>query len=121
MILAALSVLLFFFLMIRRPPRSTLFPYTTLFRSRYASLLHDFGKVGVREQVLVKEKKLYPLQLETLRNRFEFAMKTAENDSNKRKLDYLLRHGAEAYKAFGKRADEQLRQHLDKEQKDFAF
>src|SRR3712207_7510273 len=26
-------VLLFFFLMIRRPPRSTLFPYTTLFRS----------------------------------------------------------------------------------------
>src|SRR5437899_8009372 len=28
------SVLLFFFLMIRRPPRSTLFPYTTLFRSK---------------------------------------------------------------------------------------
>src|SRR5258708_3247616 len=30
-----LSYLLFFFLMIRRPPRSTLFPYTTLFRSRW--------------------------------------------------------------------------------------
>src|SRR6266478_7312594 len=29
-----LDVLFFFFLMIRRPPRSTLFPYTTLFRSR---------------------------------------------------------------------------------------
>src|SRR2546422_5214071 len=29
-----LSFFLFFFLMIRRPPRSTLFPYTTLFRSR---------------------------------------------------------------------------------------
>src|SRR3712207_9038049 len=28
-----LSVMFFFFLMIRRPPRSTLFPYTTLFRS----------------------------------------------------------------------------------------
>src|SRR5437762_13922331 len=28
-----LAFLLFFFLMIRRPPRSTLFPYTTLFRS----------------------------------------------------------------------------------------
>src|SRR5215475_15599361 len=27
----------FFFLMIRRPPRSTLFPYTTLFRSRHAA------------------------------------------------------------------------------------
>src|SRR3989475_9231507 len=30
----SISFLLFFFLMIRRPPRSTLFPYTTLFRSR---------------------------------------------------------------------------------------
>src|SRR6266567_7217761 len=29
-----LLIVLFFFLMIRRPPRSTLFPYTTLFRSR---------------------------------------------------------------------------------------
>src|SRR2546422_3159992 len=28
----------FFFLMIRRPPRSTLFPYTTLFRSRLPDL-----------------------------------------------------------------------------------
>src|SRR6202021_2695203 len=28
------SIIVFFFLMIRRPPRSTLFPYTTLFRSR---------------------------------------------------------------------------------------
>src|SRR6266481_8642500 len=31
-----LAFLVFFFLMIRRPPRSTLFPYTTLFRSRRA-------------------------------------------------------------------------------------
>src|SRR3712207_8044677 len=31
----------FFFLMIRRPPRSTLFPYTTLFRSRLAHLLQQ--------------------------------------------------------------------------------
>src|SRR5438034_9620267 len=33
-ILHSYHVLFFFFLMIRRPPRSTLFPYTTLFRSR---------------------------------------------------------------------------------------
>src|SRR5256885_11395951 len=32
----SLVFLFFFFLMIRRPPRSTLFPYTTLFRSRGA-------------------------------------------------------------------------------------
>src|SRR6185503_21326779 len=34
--------LFFFFLMIRRPPRSTLFPYTTLFRSE-AVLPHEIG------------------------------------------------------------------------------
>jgi HD-GYP domain-containing protein (c-di-GMP phosphodiesterase class II) len=36
---------------------------------RYASLLHDFGKVGVREQVLVKAKKLDPSQLELVLQR----------------------------------------------------
>src|SRR6266516_6374156 len=39
MLLCAVSIVFFFFLMIRRPPRSTLFPYTTLFRSRGAELL----------------------------------------------------------------------------------
>src|SRR2546430_3321678 len=34
---SACAFFLFFFLMIRRPPRSTLFPYTTLFRSRKRS------------------------------------------------------------------------------------
>src|SRR5437764_5528527 len=33
--------LFFFFLMIRRPPRSTLFPYTTLFRSRESQAVRD--------------------------------------------------------------------------------
>src|SRR2546429_7117702 len=38
----------FFFLMIRRPPRSTLFPYTTLFRSAYA-VVGVGGDVGAVE------------------------------------------------------------------------
>src|SRR3712207_8692754 len=41
-----MSNLFFFFLMIRRPPRSTLFPYTTLFRSAVGDLA-----VGVLEVV----------------------------------------------------------------------
>src|SRR3712207_7694441 len=40
-------IVLFFFLMIRRPPRSTLFPYTTLFRSSVARLELVAGQVGV--------------------------------------------------------------------------
>src|SRR5204863_3814106 len=40
-------VLLFFFFMIRRPPRSTLFPYTTLFRSVAQRLAPQRGERGV--------------------------------------------------------------------------
>jgi response regulator RpfG family c-di-GMP phosphodiesterase len=44
----------------------------------YASLLHDFGKIGVREQVLVKAKKLYPYDLELIRGRFALAVRSLE-------------------------------------------
>src|SRR3712207_8640584 len=37
----------FFFLMIRRPPRSTLFPYTTLFRSELRGISDPFGHTAV--------------------------------------------------------------------------
>src|SRR5258708_40310745 len=37
----------FFFLMIRRPPRSTLFPYTTLFRSDFDLISNDYEKTTV--------------------------------------------------------------------------
>src|SRR5947207_15610326 len=39
-------LLIFFFLILRRPPRSTLFPYTTLFRSRLLATLVDALGVG---------------------------------------------------------------------------
>src|SRR5437868_15228820 len=47
------SISFFFFLMIRRPPRSTLFPYTTLFRSeqRGGRVRPDPARCGVREGV----------------------------------------------------------------------
>src|SRR5438445_8186900 len=41
-----ISFLFFFFLMIRRPPRSTLFPYTTLFRSVWAGCNRKVDLVG---------------------------------------------------------------------------
>jgi HD-GYP domain-containing protein (c-di-GMP phosphodiesterase class II) len=88
---------------------------------RYASLLHDFGKVGVREQVLVKEKKLYPMQLETIRGRFEYVMKNVENEANRRKIDYLLQHGRDGYDDFVAQVDAEAAAQIVKLQKDFAF
>src|SRR2546427_3396066 len=46
--MARLYLLNFFFLMIRRPPRSTLFPYTTLFRSREDELEQRAGEARAR-------------------------------------------------------------------------
>src|SRR5258708_20676249 len=40
------NIFIFFFLMIRRPPRSTLFPYTTLFRSQQCCHLHIARGIG---------------------------------------------------------------------------
>jgi HD-GYP domain-containing protein (c-di-GMP phosphodiesterase class II) len=45
---------------------------------RYACLLHDFGKVGVREHILVKAKKLVPGQLEVIQSRFEFIERSVQ-------------------------------------------
>jgi HD-GYP domain-containing protein (c-di-GMP phosphodiesterase class II) len=60
----------------------------------YASLLHDFGKIGVREQVLVKAKKLYPHELDAIRSRFDFVGKSLEVDVLARKLE-LVRMGSD--------------------------
>lgn len=57
---------------------------------RYAALLHDFGKVGVREEVLVKAKKLQPLQLELVRQRFDYIRKEVEASMVRRKLQVFL-------------------------------
>jgi HD-GYP domain-containing protein (c-di-GMP phosphodiesterase class II) len=57
----------------------------------YASLLHDFGKIGVREHVLVKAKKLYPHDLELIRQRFDFVIRSIEAEVLERKLQAALR------------------------------
>ncbi len=75
------------------PYQNTKFSRRDLQELQYASLLHDFGKIGVREQVLVKAKKLYPHQSASIRTRIEFAIRTAENAVLTRKLE-LMQRGA---------------------------
>src|SRR3989449_10045941 len=52
--------LFFFFLMIRRPPRSTLFPYTTLFRSKKSAGMISIGLLASHMLLrIVLERKYY--------------------------------------------------------------
>src|SRR2546422_6672833 len=44
------TIAIFFFLMIRRPPRSTLFPYTTLFRSHQHEQLDDAQHAQIEQR-----------------------------------------------------------------------
>lgn len=60
---------------------------------RYAALLHDFGKVGVREQVLVKAHKLHPWQLARIEERFNQALLAAQ-------LELLEEHRGDRGRAF---------------------
>ncbi len=59
----------------------------------YAGLLHDFGKVGVREQVLVKAKKLYEPEREMLLSRFDLIRRSIEADLLRRKFELAQRIG----------------------------
>jgi HD-GYP domain-containing protein (c-di-GMP phosphodiesterase class II) len=55
----------------------------------YAGVLHDFGKVAVRENVLVKAKKLYDWQLEVIRLRFAYVRKCLEAESLSQQLQFM--------------------------------
>jgi HD-GYP domain-containing protein (c-di-GMP phosphodiesterase class II) len=68
------------------PLAGTHFSPTTLKQLEYAGVLHDFGKVGVREKVLVKAKKLYDEDREKIRLRFAYIRKALECDNAERKL-----------------------------------
>lgn len=73
------------------PFRDVTFTRDQLQEIRYASLLHDFGKVGVREKVLIKGKKLYVGELLVIRQRFAFIRRSMEADHLRAKLEQALR------------------------------
>ncbi len=79
---------------------------------RYASLLHDFGKIGVREPVLVKAEKLYPHELESLKQRFDVARKDRQLASLARRLDAVKLRGERAMDEIDREEHERLAREL---------
>src|SRR3712207_7121588 len=74
---------LVFFLMIRRPPRSTLFPYTTLFRSGAARSGTEWYRCGSNSQMQRKQKRAQEFHQE------EFTLVTSEVCQEDRKSTRL--------------------------------
>jgi len=99
------------------PFRGVKFSREQLKEIRYAALLHDFGKVGVREEVLVKAKKLYPSDLGFVRHRHAFIRRTAEREFWRKRAEFLESNGKQGYESFIQelaRAHQQELQELDR-------
>jgi HD-GYP domain-containing protein (c-di-GMP phosphodiesterase class II) len=79
----------------------------------YASLLHDIGKVGVREHVLLKAKKLLDPELAVIRARFDFIKRTVQHDYVRRMMDALMRLGPDAARPQLKQLEEELERRLE--------
>lgn len=77
--------------------KHTKFTKNQIIEIKYAAILHDFGKIGVRENVLVKAAKLYPYELDLIRARFEYIKLLIKLGYTEKKIDYLLRHGINGY------------------------
>ena len=77
---------------------------------RYASLLHDFGKVGVQEKVLVKEKKLFDTELELIKWRFMYIRKALEAQYANKKLAHIKKYGTDGFDELENVLSEELQQ-----------
>jgi len=78
------------------PFRDVSFTRDQMQEINYASLLHDFGKVGVREKVLIKGKKLYVGEMLLVKQRFSYIKRTLEADYLRAKLEQVQSSRANA-------------------------
>src|SRR3712207_7660437 len=85
-------ILVFFFLMIRRPPRSTLFPYTTLFRSSSAFSLarRSTSRAAVSSPSSAKARARRPSVVTTCGWRTPRASRSEEHTSELQSRQYLV-------------------------------
>jgi HD-GYP domain-containing protein (c-di-GMP phosphodiesterase class II) len=81
---------------------------------RYASLLHDFGKIGVRENVLVKGKKLYPYEVDAVKRRFWFIRRSLELKYTRRKIAFFGERSREDAVAAAAVLDAELAEQLER-------
>jgi 3',5'-cyclic-nucleotide phosphodiesterase len=96
--------------------RRIVFTNEQLREIRYAAMLHDFGKVGVREHVLRKEKKLHHADMRLLEQRFRYARACLEREAYSRLADLHVERdlGIAAFREEKRRIDAGLREEFER-------
>src|SRR3712207_9587741 len=85
------DMVFFFFLMIRRPPRSTLFPYTTLFRSAASGSLSRLTSLNsIRCSLRYRFARRHQEQAEVLNNTTLLIKRSEEHTSELQSRQYLV-------------------------------
>ncbi|MFN8674448.1 MAG: HD domain-containing phosphohydrolase [Candidatus Sericytochromatia bacterium] len=92
---------------------NTKFSISELQQIKYASLLHDFGKIGVREDVLIKAKKLYPYELDAIIQRYKYMKKCMEFNMSEAKLNYLLKNEREKALLFFPEIEKEFKEKIE--------
>ncbi|MDH4121402.1 MAG: GAF domain-containing protein [Deltaproteobacteria bacterium] len=96
------------------------FTYDQIQEIRYASLLHDFGKIGVRESVLVKAKKLFPHELQSVVDRFALIRRTFQVEQLEYRLAELEKKGGKPGKGLISKAKD-MEKRLQEAEEFLAF
>jgi HD-GYP domain-containing protein (c-di-GMP phosphodiesterase class II) len=100
--------------------RSLSFTPEHLREVRYAALLHDFGKIGVREHILLKANKLTDERLELIRYRIELQKERLRRRTVERELA-MLHHAREDFQVTRRRLHRELDAELRKLDQFFEF
>ncbi|MEZ4704165.1 MAG: HD domain-containing phosphohydrolase [Bdellovibrionota bacterium] len=81
----------------------------------YAALLHDFGKIGVRESVLTKAKKLHDFEIESIKDRLDLWRQSVIIEHQKQKIDlYKMDKGKQKIDEKMAKIDQKLSHELKK-------
>ncbi|MCA8912270.1 MAG: hypothetical protein KDB82_11240, partial [Planctomycetes bacterium] len=101
------------------PYADEMFSDAEMVELHYASLLHDFGKIGVREHVLTKAEKLYPAQAQAIDFRGEIIRRELKIEALERKA--RLYADENATDEYLKAIDDELDGKLKKLDEDLEF
>ncbi len=103
------------------PFREVHFTREELKEIEYASILHDIGKVGVREHILVKAKKLFEPEMNVIGSRFDFIKRSLQYEYARRVIEVIARLGFETARPQVKQFEEELERRLTEVEEQLAL